>query len=140
LPQLQALEVKGVFMHCSGCGKDIPFAGDVCPYCHRDKSQDQQYTVLAFILGLVLGYIGYLVFDWWGVIGGFIAGCAIAVAMSGAGETEAPEVKIANNNAQDIDVSGSIESRLSKLNGLKESGLITDEDYNKCSGIVNLAT
>jgi predicted amidophosphoribosyltransferase len=32
-------------MRCSDCGKDIPFTGKVCPWCHTDESGDQQKQV-----------------------------------------------------------------------------------------------
>ena len=41
-------------MLCPGCGRDIPFVGDVCPYCHRDKKAGQQYMVFGFIYGIGL--------------------------------------------------------------------------------------
>ena len=53
-------------IQCSGCGKRIPFAGSVCPFCHRDKSDDQgkevesQFTaLLGAIAALIVGFIVY---------------------------------------------------------------------------------
>jgi hypothetical protein len=39
-------------MHCTGCGMNIPFAGEVCPHCLRQKKSDQTGTV-ATGLGLL---------------------------------------------------------------------------------------
>jgi RNA polymerase subunit RPABC4/transcription elongation factor Spt4 len=36
-------------MLCSNCGKDIPFLGEVCPWCHKRKFGDQVVTMLGFI-------------------------------------------------------------------------------------------
>lgn len=41
-------------MRCSNCGKDIPIAGNVCPYCHVNKGGDQVLTVMTTI-GLSVG-------------------------------------------------------------------------------------
>lgn len=115
-------------MRCSGCGKDIPFGGQVCPYCQRDKTKDQQYTVLAFILGGGLGYLGYLIFGFWGAIIGFIVGCVIAIQISGAGSTKPPEVRITNANPPES-IETSSEVRLRKLNDLRQKGLIDDGEF-----------
>lgn len=48
-------------MHCSNCGKDVPFAGNVCPYCHADKSSDQQKQILGMFFGLVGAVAGWLI-------------------------------------------------------------------------------
>jgi hypothetical protein len=48
-------------MRCSNCGKDVPFGGKVCPYCHADKSSDQQKQVLGVLFGLVGGVVGWLI-------------------------------------------------------------------------------
>jgi len=40
-------------MLCSNCGKNIPFTGNVCPYCHKDKTKDQNIQVLGVLGGLV---------------------------------------------------------------------------------------
>ena len=81
-------------MYCSGCGKDIPFGGDVCPYCQRDKSNDQAYTALGFILGICAGVIGYFIFGFWGAIVGIILGIITALVVTEKGRTQAPEVRI----------------------------------------------
>jgi predicted amidophosphoribosyltransferase len=34
-------------MRCSNCGKETPFAGNVCHLCGADKSKDQTRTSLS---------------------------------------------------------------------------------------------
>ena len=46
-------------MKCSNCGKQIPFGGRVCPYCHAKKSGDKLSTLLATII--VLGIVGWAI-------------------------------------------------------------------------------
>jgi glutaredoxin len=118
-------------MLCSGCGKTIPFNGSVCPYCQRDKSKDKAYTVWAFILGLGLGWLGYKLFGVWGAIGGFVAGCIAAYAMSGAGTSKLPEVRVLEDKgpAQTAQAQTSSEVRLNKLKDLLDKGLIDDAEY-----------
>jgi len=48
-------------MRCSNCGKDIPFTGKVCPWCHTDKSGDQQKQALGIVFGMVGGVLGWAV-------------------------------------------------------------------------------
>ncbi len=115
-------------MRCSGCGKDIPFNGKVCPYCQRDKSKDQQYTVWAFILGLGLGYLGYKVFGVWGAIVGFVVGCVIAFVASSAGSSKPPDVRVTKERQTEITDTSS-EVRLKKLRDLQQKGLIDDDEY-----------
>src|SRR5262245_39006301 len=49
-------------MKCSNCGMDIPFSGNVCPYCKRDKSGDQLLSIIGTVVGifLLIGFIGCL--------------------------------------------------------------------------------
>ena len=48
-------------MLCSGCGKRIPFGGQVCPHCQRDKGADQQIHVCGMVYGFIGGAIGYAI-------------------------------------------------------------------------------
>ena len=61
-------------MRCSGCGKDVPFAGQVCPYCHRDKTADKETHSLGMSLGFIGLVVGYLVFGFVGACAGFVVG------------------------------------------------------------------
>lgn len=130
-------------MICSGCGKEIPFIGVVCPYCHRDKSNDQDYTIAAFILGGILGFVGYIIFGLGGAIGGFCIGCIIAKIATGIGvNTKPPEVVIVNENPQNEKPQNlkseirqseykQTEESLRKLKRLFYAGLIGEDEYNK---------
>jgi len=61
-------------MTCSSCGKNIPFAGKVCPFCHVDKSSDQQTHLLATVGGIGGALGGSYFFGFWGAVGGFFVG------------------------------------------------------------------
>ena len=39
------LPLGHTLMRCANCGKDIAFTGKVCPWCHTDKSGDQQKQI-----------------------------------------------------------------------------------------------
>lgn len=77
-------------MLCSNCGKDVPFVGNVCPWCKKDKSMDQVRHALAIVAGAGCAYIGAKLFGGWGIVGGFFAGGlgagtkGIAFALDGA--------------------------------------------------------
>jgi outer membrane lipoprotein SlyB len=67
-------------MQCSNCGKDIPYAGKVCPFCHVDKSKDQQLHASAIgggfaglIIGAMFGVGPAIVLAILGVVAGFVA-------------------------------------------------------------------
>jgi hypothetical protein len=48
-------------MRCSNCGKDIPFTGKVCPWCHTDKSGDQRTQVFGMLFGMAGGILGWAI-------------------------------------------------------------------------------
>ena len=78
-------------MYCPGCGKNIPFFGDVCPYCQRDNSKAQGYHVMAVCSGLMCGFIGYAI---WGVAGaffGFIGGATAVFVKMGTTKETSPQ-------------------------------------------------
>lgn len=121
-------------MHCSGCGKDIPFAGQVCPHCQRDKSGDQQQQALIAIGVVIGGVIGLAVNDMFGVfIGGVIGGIVgLVLAMSNAAKTKPPEVRIQESQislpaAKKL----SPEERLTELKTLREKGLLTEDEFSE---------
>ena len=66
-------------MQCSNCGKSIPFNGNVCPYCHADKSGDQGMVIIAMAVAIVCMGIGYLA----GGPCGFFAGAIIGGLIGG---------------------------------------------------------
>lgn len=45
---------------CSNCGKQISFIGNVCPYCHADKTKDKNVT--AIIALVVIAFFIWLIF------------------------------------------------------------------------------
>lgn len=47
-------------MRCSNCGKDVPFAGRVCPYCRADKSDDKALYAVATVCMVTGGVLGWV--------------------------------------------------------------------------------
>jgi predicted lipid-binding transport protein (Tim44 family) len=60
-------------MTCSNCGKDVPFGGNVCPYCKADKSGDQMIQAIAFMGAMAGGVAGGIVGL---IVGNILAGVA----------------------------------------------------------------
>ena len=129
-------------MRCSGCGKDIPYHGEVCPFCLRDKSADQQSMGCISIALIAGGVLGYLTFDFMGmIIAAFAAGIAAAIITSfGAQEAakKPPAVRV-DSVTQPVEFSkadapssieGSVENRLDRLEQLRSKGLITETEYS----------
>lgn len=117
-------------MKCSGCGKNIPFSGDVCPYCQRDKSNDQTQTVACAIFGLPLAYAGYKFFGLWGAVGGLFIGIVLAMKLVSRKASEPPTVKVSVESPK-IKEDTSDEIRLMKLKSLFDQGLIDAGEFNK---------
>lgn len=42
-------------MFCSNCGKEIPYHGKVCPWCHADKQADKERYSNGTIAGIGTG-------------------------------------------------------------------------------------
>ncbi len=130
-------------MHCSGCGKDIPFGGHVCPFCQRDKSSDQATHVGGVIGMLIGGTIGGWIGGFWGTIIGAIVVGALIVFVGAAsgnhtakkpprvrvdrapGALPAREAAIPPAKVTDDDPT----SRLARLDALKAKGIITAEEH-----------
>ena len=80
------LKKGGKIMQCSNCGKNVEFAGNICPYCGTPKIQDQRINIFAYLYGfggaaigagLGLGVneeVGWLVGGFIGMIIGTFAG------------------------------------------------------------------
>ncbi len=118
-------------MLCSGCGKDIPFSGTVCPYCHRDKSKDQGYTVVAFIFGGIGGMLGYLILGFWGFIVGMFFGIIIAAVVAQVGRnTKPPEVQVVSQSAPLRQFDDSVAGKIVQLKQLHNQGLLTTEEFS----------
>lgn len=126
-------------MLCSGCGSTIPFSGEVCPRCHRNKSSDQVGTVFGVLAMIGGGWIGSLV---GGVVGAIIGGIgsaivvAIIIALSSNNSAkEPPVVQIAPSKpsvvtkATSSDRRDDTATRLRRLDQLKADGLVTDAEY-----------
>lgn len=130
-------------MRCSGCGKDIPFGGQVCPYCQRDKSSDQGLTVVGTIAVLFGGFVGNLVGGFGGMlVGAFGLGMVAVVMMGIAGakkghsakkpplvrlEPTPPPAPKARPDIANPDAA----VRLAKLKQLMDDGLISNEEYQQ---------
>lgn len=134
-------------MRCSGCGKDIPFSGEVCPHCLRDKSGDQTATVAGFAGLIIGGGIGGLIFGFEGaLIGGILLAVVfMAMVMSGT-ESKPPTVRTERQSvpkstrpqaASEVALSEgrddmkSTRSRLSELREMLNDGLITKDEFEK---------
>jgi hypothetical protein len=128
-------------MRCSGCGKNIPFGGEVCPHCLRDKSRDQSATVIGGLALLAGGFIGNLVGGFGGmIIGGLVLGfVAVIATASGKKHTtkapprvrleppsapKPPEKSLPAASPDPID-------RLARLDDLRTRGVITDAEHRK---------
>jgi hypothetical protein len=127
-------------MRCSGCGKDIPFGGEVCPYCQRDKSGDQVLTGCMFVAFLIGGGVGYLFNGVIGaIIGGFVLVIAAAIVMVPLAQAKAkkpPEVNVASGEDEKPapapptrPVGETISDRLRRLDDLLAEGVITMQEY-----------
>lgn len=135
--------LRGQNMHCSGCGKNIPFGGQACPYCKRDKSSDQTATVAGVIAMMVGGFFGNLVAGFGGMIVGAFSLGIVAAIVSQLGKANTakktprarvdpvPTIPAPKPVApQPLPASSGIEDRLRRLNSLKSRGLITEEEYD----------
>lgn len=69
-------------MRCSNCGKDVPFAGKVCPWCHVDKSKDQMGLILSGLFGFGGAVLGNLIAGGWGVACGTLLGGVGGLALA----------------------------------------------------------
>lgn len=131
-------------MRCSGCGKDIPFGGQVCPYCQRDKSSDQAATV-AIGIGLVIGgFLGNLIAGFTGMmVGGFVFGLlATIVGMSGKNHTarKPPRVRVDGlplakpqsvPMERTVALADTLEIRLRRLDDLLSKGLLSADEHRE---------
>lgn len=119
-------------MVCSGCGKDIPFSGAVCPYCHRDKSQDQAAQTLVLGVAAVVGAIGWFVFGFLGGMACFMVAGVVAalftVGMKPKTNTRPPEVRVVST-PEVAQPDGSLAQKLIQLKQLHDQGLLTEQEF-----------
>jgi hypothetical protein len=71
-------------MHCSNCGKNIPFAGKVCPWCKHDKSKDQLIHLMALVFGIPGMFLGYSMGGFLGGAIGALTGVVVGLAAGAA--------------------------------------------------------
>ena len=120
-------------MLCTGCGKEIPFAGQVCPYCQRDKTADQGRHLLLMVCLLIGAGVGYLIGGFsgllWGAGAGMVLGVIAALAVTGA--TQPPQVRLADHDAREATPppTDTAKQRLEALETLRKDGLITDAEF-----------
>jgi hypothetical protein len=69
-------------MLCSNCGKDIPFAGNVCPHCRANKARDQLGHMLATAGAFAGGMAGAFAIGWKGLLVGLVLGAFGGIALA----------------------------------------------------------
>lgn len=119
-------------MLCSNCGKDIPMAGNVCPWCHQDKSADKSWTIASFV-AVGAAVAGYFVAGFGGAVVGFVAGWAGYVFLSRGRQSKSPAIPTAPPASQLEPPSAdqSVATKLAQLKQMHEQGLITAEEFAK---------
>lgn len=86
---------------CANCGKNVPFEGDVCPWCKADKSAQKIIKVFglagALLVGLAVGAMssGFLP----AFIGG-IVGAVVGTVIGAILTRKASHVRNAGNPAR----------------------------------------
>jgi hypothetical protein len=124
-------------IRCSGCGSDIPFHGDVCPFCLKDKTGVKLTNVFGFFFGFIGMVIGYAVagISWALVLGlvGMIIGFVVGSSLD-PNKARATEPASADSGAIAYDDRPSgdepdVEERLERLEYLKDKGLLSDSEY-----------
>lgn len=132
-------------MRCGGCGKNIPFGGQVCPYCQRDKSSDQGLTVVGTIAVLLGGFVGNLVGGFGGMLVGAFGLGVVAVVITGIvgakkghSAKKAPLVRLEPTpppapapKARSDTANPDAAVRLAKLKQLMDDGLISNDEYQQ---------
>lgn len=129
-------------MRCTGCGMRIPFAGEVCSHCLREKKSDQTGTVATGAGLLMGGFIGNLIGGFgWMLFGGFVLGLLAAiVSMSGKNHTakKPPRVRIdglpaaafqAAPSKRIATLADTPEARLRRLDQLLSKGLLSADEH-----------
>ena len=122
-------------MRCSGCGKDIPVTGQVCPYCQRDKSTDQtQHTLITIcVLGCV--GVGYFVGGFsgllWGAGVGIVLGVIVALSAGSGVASKPPQVRVVEPNEPGPAplAESTSKKRLADLEALRKDGLISESEF-----------
>lgn len=128
-------------MICSGCGAEISAVGSVCPFCRRDKSDDQRHEWAKFLGGAIGVLIGFRIFDsvvlsMLCFIPGYIAGAIYSLVVPAKPrKSSSPRVKSAAGVASPVAVpveqrsGGDVAEKLTQLKQLHEQGLLTSEEF-----------
>lgn len=121
-------------MKCSGCGSEIPFSGKVCPKCLRDKSSDQNNTVVATVCVVIGAFGGAWLGDFKGMFVGLVAAfivfCLIAAALPKSSSTDkAPLVTASVDLSTASDPAFALSNKLRQLDVAKAAGLVSDAEY-----------
>lgn len=114
-------------MLCTNCGKDIPMAGNVCPWCLQDKSADKSWTTASYV-AVGAAVAGYFLAGVGGAIAGFVAGFAGYLALSRTRKAKPPP---APDSSQPTPGSAdkSVADKLAHLKQMHDQGLITAEEF-----------
>ena len=80
-------------MLCPGCGKRIPFVGDVCPYCQRPKGRAQGLYLLTLAGTGVAAFVGYALWRWPGLFGAAAAAWVLGHAWASYRASAPPETR-----------------------------------------------
>lgn len=129
-------------MRCSGCGKNIPFGGQVCPFCQRDKSSDQTGAIATGAGLLIGGFIGNAIGGFGGMlIGGFLLGMVAAIINASGKNHSArkpPRVRVDGIAPTKPDPApkkfattaiDAPEARLRRLDDLLTQGLLSEQEH-----------
>jgi hypothetical protein len=118
-------------VECSNCGEQVPYAGQVCPFCGHDKSDDKRSAWTQFISGLVGLAIGFMTFD--NVLfallcffPGYFAGAVYGLFASG--KKKPPQAPVAPPTPRAA-TNDTVENKLAQLKKMHEQGLLTAEEY-----------
>lgn len=116
-------------MRCSNCGKEIPFAGQVCPFCHADKSYNQKVLGLTYFIIMGGGGIGWWIGGaremWIGMGIGFFLSLVVMALNVQYRKKHPVEIEPEPHNDSPSDM----KARLEQLEGLKNSGLLSSQEY-----------
>ncbi|WP_409274070.1 hypothetical protein [Pseudomonas sp. KCJK9111] len=72
---------------CSGCGETIPFSGEVCPHCHRNKSDDQmketEMQLISFVAAIAALISGVVIYQFGSLKSALITGVIVGAVVAG---------------------------------------------------------
>ena len=70
---------------CPNCGKNVPFSGNVCPWCKADKGEAKTLKVCVLIGAVLAGVAGGMIFNGGiiAVLGSAFVGIVIGAVLAG---------------------------------------------------------